>query len=73
LEIKQLFWGGNFSLLPFPDFLEIKQPQIATVDKRMRKDSFSQYSKLGKMVFSQFDHVTSYLCANANGKWEVNT
>ncbi len=28
-----------------------RQPQIATVDKRIRKDTFPQHSKSGKVVF----------------------
>ena len=40
--------------------LGIKQPQIATVDKGIRKDNFSQYSKSGKTVFRNIRNPERY-------------
>jgi hypothetical protein len=59
-----------------PSVLEIKQPQIATVDKQVRKDSFSQIFKTPNDCFPQyskhpgsFDHDTSYHFINYECKW----
>ena len=63
---------------PFHHVPLVLEMKTTIISKRIRKDSFSQYLKSGKIVlrnvrirednFWQFDHITTYLFAKYNGK-----